>query len=374
MKYYRDGLNFHPMPDDADVLDSLPGGYYRPVFEKMTGWRICMTGGIQDVVPLFGPMAGKVDKVIKAFERRQGNTGVLLSGEKGLGKSLFLRHVAARLVSEGMPVIMVTQNIPGIVDFLGQITQPVVILLDEFDKNFIDRSRDSDSDNPKDEQNKFLLILDGVLGVKRLILATCNELNSVSSYFINRPGRFHYHFRFECPDGKTAVEYMRWLGTDPSVDLSKLEHLCDIREINYDCLRAVAEELANGESMEDTLNDLNIDFDECGLCTLVANVVTKKGVHYTCQVDWNDMQLDDDDPYIEVHLADARTKDAPPKLWTRVTRDVIHPTGKLGVYKVDVKEMMSDRNESATQIKEFTITIRKAHRRVMFPVLTQDLV
>lgn len=37
---------------------------------------------------------------------------------------------------------------------------------------------------------------------------TCNELYSLNSYIVNRPGRFHYHFRFDYPSPEAIREYL----------------------------------------------------------------------------------------------------------------------------------------------------------------------
>ena len=41
-----------------------------------------------------------------------------------------------------------------------------------------------------------------------MYIVTCNELRGLNDYILNRPGRFHYHFRFEYPTATEIREYM----------------------------------------------------------------------------------------------------------------------------------------------------------------------
>ena len=53
-----------------------------------------------------------------------------------------------------------------------------------------------------------LSLFDGTTGGKKLFIVTCNELYSLNSYIVNRPGRFHYHFRFDYPTPEDIREYL----------------------------------------------------------------------------------------------------------------------------------------------------------------------
>lgn len=78
----------------------------------------------------------KVNKVIKSFELFDRNLGVILSGNKGIGKSLFAKLLAIKANEKGYPLIVVDSFIPGIASYLESIQQEVVVLFDEFDKTF----------------------------------------------------------------------------------------------------------------------------------------------------------------------------------------------------------------------------------------------
>lgn len=279
MKFYVNGNTYGCLPDDTTVVDALPPGYYDVHFGEFTGWRFERRPAIQEAPSMFGPMAGKIDKVIEAFNRRSGSTGILFSGDKGLGKSLMMRHVAQRLALT-TPIVVVSTAIPGIAGFLAGITQPVVILLDEFDKNYHDGDDDDDDERKHigDSQKQFLTLLDGVDGNKRLVLVTCNEVSLMNKYFLNRPGRFYYHFAFQAPTGDEAVAFLRSLGLKGHKDdLDKLSAICEIRNMNYDSLRAIYEELQAGYSVDDTLSDLNIRSNETSYLDAEITVIMNNG-------------------------------------------------------------------------------------------------
>ena len=62
--------------------------------------------------------------------------GVILSGDKGIGKSLFSKMLGIKAKESGIPVILVDEYIPGIANFLDDIEQTVMVLFDEYDKTF----------------------------------------------------------------------------------------------------------------------------------------------------------------------------------------------------------------------------------------------
>lgn len=90
-------------------------------------------------------------------------------------------------------------------------------------------------------------------------VVTCNELYGLNDYLINRPGRFHYHFRFEYPSDSEIQEYLcdkldrnYWSQIDAVIAFSRKV------DLNYDCLRSIAFELNTGNDFADAIKDLNM--------------------------------------------------------------------------------------------------------------------
>ena len=134
---------------------------------------------------------------------------------------------------------------------------------------------DDDSDQP-DNQVQFLSLLDGTGGAKRLFVITCNELWKINEYFVDRPGRFFYHFRFTPPDGPLVVKYLKALGAKlKKEEIDKLNNIASFMSLNFDVLHAIAEEIKAGYSLDETLNDLNISNGSERSKTMQVTVITE---------------------------------------------------------------------------------------------------
>lgn len=205
---------------------------------------------------VYGVHIQKCQKVLKSFEIFERNLGVILSGAKDIGKSLFAKMLSAEVIKAGYPLLIVNCYIPGIADYLTSIQQEVVVLFDEFDKTFYS-SKERDSMN--DPQSEMLTLFDGLSQGKKLFVVTCNELKNLNNYLVNRPGRFHYHFRFEYPTNEEIKEYLQDKIPESAYgEINKVIQFAQKVDLNYDCLRAIAFELTLGINFENAIKDLNI--------------------------------------------------------------------------------------------------------------------
>lgn len=94
---------------------------------------------------------------------------------------------------------------------------------------------------------------------KKLFVITCNELRNLSDFLVNRPGRFHYHFRFDYPDADDITEYMQdKLPKEKYDEITKVISFSKKVPLNYDCLRAIAFEINHSGDFENAIKDLNI--------------------------------------------------------------------------------------------------------------------
>lgn len=258
MNYIYSGGRFTIYEDDAaQSFSELPVGIYKVNFAPMEGWWLSSEQQISVDEKIYGDHNRKVQKVVSTFDKFPRNLGVLLSGGKGMGKSLVCKKICIEMMEKGYPVIIVNKYIPGISDFLHKIDTESVIFMDEFDKMFQhDNEFESEGPSPQDEM---LSLFDGIDVNKKLFLVTCNDINKLSTYFINRPGRFHYHFRFSYPKDEEIEQYLK-------ENVNKKYHKEIINVIafshkvrmNYDCLRSVAFELNLGYKFYDFIDDLNI--------------------------------------------------------------------------------------------------------------------
>lgn len=252
MNIIQAGSRFQIYGEDVKTYKEIPSGSYDVNFSKMSGFSLSQRADLEVKEKVYGHHIEKVNKVFRAYDATNRNLGVILSGQKGAGKSLFARLLAKQAIERNIPVIVVSYYIPGIANFLSSIEQEVVVLFDEFEKSF----GKSDDNDPQEE---LLSLFDGLDGGKKLYVITCNEVNKLNSYLLNRPGRFHYHFVINSPTSDEVREYMTdKLKPEYHYLIDRIIGFANTIDITYDYLRAIAFELNLGSSLEETFEDLNI--------------------------------------------------------------------------------------------------------------------
>ena len=268
MKAISIGKRYEIHEDSLKAYDKLPVNTYTVRFDKMSGFYLEARSRLAVTEKVYGIHPEKADKVLKAFTMFERSLGVILSGSKGIGKSLFARLLSAKAQDAGYPVIIIDQYIPGIAAYIESIEQEVVFLFDEFDKTFGSVCPGANEAAP---QSALLSMFDGTAQGKKLVIITCNSLYKLNDYLVNRPGRFHYHFRFDYPSPEEIQAYL--------TDKLRPAYIGEIRKVilfskkvalNYDCLRAIAFELNLGLPFEKAIQDLNIInlHEECYNVTL----------------------------------------------------------------------------------------------------------
>lgn len=256
MKVISTGVRYEIYSDDLKTYEKLPPKTYSVCFNKMTGFYMEEHADLVITEKVYGVHLKKVEKVLRSFDSFERSLGVILSGYKGIGKSLFAKMLCEAAVKRGIPVLIVDKFIPGIASYIESIEQEILVLFDEFDKTF---GNVKTGDNEADPQAGMLSLFDGVAQGKKLFVITCNELRSLNDYLVNRPGRFHYHFRFDYPSASEIREYLvDKLNEDHIGEIDKVVSFANRVNLNYDCLRAIAFELNSGEDFEHAISDLNI--------------------------------------------------------------------------------------------------------------------
>lgn len=253
MHIVESGKRYRIFNNAITTYDQLPPKTYRVDYDPET--RIFSLLEAHDFeIPetkIYGQHLDKVKKVLSSMDKMNRNLGVILSGDKGIGKSLFSKCLGLKARKKGIPVILVNEYHEGIANFLEEIEQTVMILFDEYDKTFDEKKHNC--------QAEMLSLFDGVSAGKKLFVITCNEIQSLSQYLINRPGRFHYHFRFLYPTADEIRDYM-----EDKLDKQYYDEIENViafsvrMNLNYDCLRSIAFELNNGLKFQQAINDLNI--------------------------------------------------------------------------------------------------------------------
>ena len=281
MSYIKINDQYKISNGSITIIENLQPGVYVVRYNEEDGFSLEEYGEIGVVKNVYGQHQKKIEKAFHAFENMDRNLGILLSGDKGIGKTLFLKMLAREAVKRGMVVIVVDRYYYGIDSFLIKIRQECVILFDEYEKRFGESNNTRSVNNigfpigmdrfgpienifssMNSHQTELLELFDGISGGKKMFVLTCNDISSINNYLIDRPGRIHYHFRFTYPSTKDIMHYLKDnVKPEYHSQIQPLLNYSLFTKISYDSLRAIAFEINSGLSTEEALTDLNISRD-----------------------------------------------------------------------------------------------------------------
>ena len=253
MNIIHAGNRYQIYGEEVKTYKRLPAGTYQVRFHPMEGFSLSQRNDLSlSEEKVYGPSPAKAEKALKSYQLSNRNFGVLLSGQKGIGKSLFVRLLAEKAQQMGYPVITVSEAVPGIANYISSIDQDCIVIFDEFEKTFINA-------HGENQQDELLPLFDGMDGGHKLFIVTCNDLNQISQFMINRPGRFHYHFTMTPPSPKEVEEYLQdKLLPECCGDLQAIVNFSNVVDVPYDWLRAIVFEINQGYSFREAMQDLNI--------------------------------------------------------------------------------------------------------------------
>lgn len=287
MRYTKNGRTYTVIDQGTELVPTLPASVFDVRYSDLVG---CFLSERETTAPIdfkvYGKVNDRVKKAVNRFMFGTGSLGVLLSGESGMGKTLFMRILTDQMVKIGFPVVIVSELHRGISEFLGKIDQPFVVLVDEFEK----LAHDHDDDGGATD---FLTLLDGVRRNNMMFVAAVNRPERLNSMYFNRPGRFYYVFRFNRLSNDEISEYMSdVLGEGHEEDIAMMATIANVHHVNYDVLRAVCNELKSGFGIEETLRDLNCTGG--GGMVMFRVTATVRGIQFTA-TPYLSFDLDGDD-------------------------------------------------------------------------------
>ena len=194
--FIKQGNRITPLPKGY-AYDLEPGKVYDLLIKTVWGERVTkfeLNGEMNLPPTVYQTKKDKlfIDRVLKNFNSSNKNTtGVLLTGDKGTGKS-----VTAKILAEKakLPIIVINPELEEkyLEEFFKEFDTPVCILFDEVDKNF--------------STQKMLTFLDGMhKTAKKLVIMTANDEDDLSNYIKNRCSRIRYYRHYNMKDD--AKEY-----------------------------------------------------------------------------------------------------------------------------------------------------------------------
>ena len=278
-KFYTSGSTTTLVQYSADALtDTVEAGIYE-LRSSMMGLylqRKCTTYALPK---LYGNIERRASKIMGTFNDRDTSTGVLLSGDKGTGKSLLSMLLANIAVSEGNPVIEIKEAFYGAsFEELMNAIPNAVLIFDEFAKTY---RVEKDTDN--NPQEKLLGFFDGAGARKRLMVFTENKTIGINEFMLNRPGRIFYHYKYSKLTSDVIQEYCE----EKELSTEKIQYLQNFAistsEFSFDILKAIIEEILRypADEVKELIDDLNIQQGDMTKTVKVVHIADTKGNQYS---------------------------------------------------------------------------------------------
>ena len=195
-----------------------------------------------------------IKRVLHSYNHDTKNTtGILLTGDKGSGKTVTAKVIAERA---NLPIVVIHSEtlLTELNDFFKSFDDPVCILFDEVDKNF--------------ETRDLLTFLDGIQKTaKKLVIMTANDSNRVDEFLKNRCSRVRYYRNYSIMED--AKEYAEMIAKDRG--LENIEEVVNfiVEKIKFpsiDNICSFIDEIVFTKEMQLTLDEvlyfMNINVDE----------------------------------------------------------------------------------------------------------------
>lgn len=251
--YSKAGDNVFVVGSADSITNELEALTYVVKFNPQNGqFYLQVTPDMELPEKIYGGLDNRADRIMNTYFDRPNNTGVLLQGEKGSGKTLLIKQLSKNARARGLPTIIVSAEYKddNFTTFITSITCEALVVFDEFDKVY----------EKQESQNLILSLLDGVSQGRKLYVLTVNNKDKVSQFFVNRPSRIFYNYTYTGLEESFVREYC----LEKLDDQSQIDDIIRVTSVftnfNFDMLKSMVEEMNRyKETAKQVVNHINID-------------------------------------------------------------------------------------------------------------------
>jgi len=275
---------------------------------------------------LYGHVNNNIDRILNTYDNRDSDLGIILTGDKGSGKSMLSQLIGNEFVKRKLPVILVQSPFYG-EDFNNFISNlgDALVIFDEFAKTY--------SNGDGNLQDKLLTLFDGASSStsvgKKLFIVLENNYWELSKFISDRPGRFYYHFQYDKIDQEAIEDYVKDKDIKDKRFVNDLiNYSKKVNTFTFDILKAIVEEkIRYNENLSDIVNFLNIpevkSYEDVKIIKIIRKSdnhefelisdTTLNGTHFNFYKYLKDIQeISDDekrkmsiDPYDDIQMEDG---------------------------------------------------------------------